>query len=277
MRNRTILTVLVLSFLLGFSPVSADPVIQRGIDVFTTLGDGKTFYDFAYDPIPADFFCKGSKAFRGRVTFKGLPLATEPRGQLAGVDTIVERLDDAVFDERGAAATRVRIRALSLVSLAPVKTGCGAFHVYLSLGGPQRVTTMNISRTQEGGGNFLAPIAVDARVTFIPVRRARNKAARKLELVGSFTFAPKPLPWSLASGTAKRSGAVFVDTNGDLTPDSRLPGTSNFLPGQAPDRTKAIQAYCSCCPGEVICHDPGNPSKEHCTSVPMCPNTESCC
>jgi hypothetical protein len=274
-RNRTILSMLVLSLLLGLSPLSADTVIQRGIDVFSTKGDGKTFYDFSHNPIPADFFCKGSKAFTGRVAFKGLPLTTDPPGHLGGVDTVIERLDDAVFDNKGVAVTRIRIRALSLVSIAPVKTACGAFHVYISLGGKQRVTTMNILRTQEGGGNFVAPVAVDARIAFIPVKPARNKDAGRLELTGSFTFPASPLPWSLTANATKRTGAVVVDTNGDLTPDAPLPGTSNFLAGQLPDRPLANKAYCSCCPSEVTCHE--DVPEVHCTSVPMCPNTQNCC
>jgi len=32
------------------------------------------------------------------VTFKGLPLTTGAPGQLWGSDTVIERLDDAVFD-----------------------------------------------------------------------------------------------------------------------------------------------------------------------------------
>lgn len=99
--------MLVSSLLLGLSPLSANPVIQRGIDVFTTWGDGRTFYDFSYNPIPASFFCKGSKAFTGRVAFKGLPLATGEPGQLWGADTVIERLDDAVFNDKGVAVTRL--------------------------------------------------------------------------------------------------------------------------------------------------------------------------
>ena len=142
MRNRSILAALVCSFLLGLSALYADSTIQRGIDIFETRGDGKTFYDFAQSPIPAGFFCKGSKPFTGLVAFKGLPLTTGTPGQLWDTDTVIERLDDAVFDANGTATTRIQFRALSLVSIAPIKTGCGAFHVYVSLGGKQRVTTM---------------------------------------------------------------------------------------------------------------------------------------
>ncbi len=250
MRKRNAFAVLVISLLLGLSPLAADPVIQRGIDVFTTPADGTTYYSFSQTPIPAGFFCKGSKAFTGRLALKGLPLATETQGQLVGGDTVVERLDDAVFDAKGTAVTRIQFRALSLVSMAPIRTSCGAFHVHVSLGGPQRVTTMSIHRTQEGGGSFVAPLAVNARMTFIPVKPARNKAARPLELTGSFTFPPLSLPWSFTEGGARATGTVVVDTNGDLTPDTPLPGTSNFLPGTLTS-DKYDQGWVSCCP---VCH-----------------------
>lgn len=278
MRNRKILTVLGLSILLGLSPLSAATVIQHGVDVFTTPDDGRTFYDFSYNPIPAGFFCKGSKAFTGKVAFKGLPLVTDPPGQLFGADTVVERLDDAAFNAKGIATTRLRFRALSLVSSAPIKTGCGAFHVYVSLGGQQRVTTMSIFRTQEGGGNFSAPLAVDARLTFIPVNPPRSKDGRKLELTQSITFPASLLPWSLVAGVpVKRTASVAIDTDGDLIPDALLPAPSNFSPGEASGRSmlKTLGGTCSCCPDQVCHSDSG---QYHCTdSPPMCPGMQSCC
>lgn len=277
MSQRTILTVLGLSLLLASLPLSAATVIHRGVDVFTTPDDGRTFYDFSYNPIPAGFFCKGSKAFTGKVAFKGLPLVTDPPAQLFGADTIVERLDDAAFDDKGIATTRIRFRALSLVSSAPIKTGCGAFHVYVSLGGEQRVTPMSIFRTQEDGGNFVAPLGVDVLLRFIPVKPSRGKDARKLELTQSITFPATPLPWSLAEVVpAKRTGPVLVDTNGDLIPDAPLPGPSNFAAGQSPGRSRAksITPSCSCCP-EQYCH--ADDGQEHCNFLPMCPNQFSCC
>jgi len=264
-RSRTVLAMLVSSLLLGLSPLSADSVIQRGIDVFTTVGDGRTFYDFAQNPIPAGFFCQSSKAFTGRVAFKGLPLATGIPGQLRNADTVLERLDDSVFDAKGAAVTRLRFRALSLVSIAPVKTSCGNFHAYVSLVGKQRTTTMNIFRTQQGGGEFVAPLAVDVRVTFIPLKPGRNKA-RTLRLKESFTFPATPIPWSFAEeAKAKRTGRVFVDTNGDLTPDTLLPGTSNFSPGLSPNRSTTDKAEgCG-----LTCH--AYEDKQHCYTNPPPP------
>lgn len=257
--------MLVCSLLLGLSPLAADSVVQRGTDVFTTMG-GKTFYDFADSPIPADFFCTGSEAFTGRVAFKGLPLVTQAPGQPWDGDTVIERLDDAVFDAKGVAMTRLQFRTLSLVSITPIQTGCGAFHVYVSLAGQQRVTTMRILRTEEGGGTFAAPLAVDVRMTFIPARPRRNKALRQLQLAGSFTFPAISIPWSFAKGAmAKRFGAAVVDTNGDQTPDTLLPGTSNFLPGWTPGSSMNK----ACC-REYVCHSDSD-GKEHCYWQPPPP------
>ena len=268
MRNRILLAVFAVVLLVGISPLAADTVIHRGIDAFTTTASGTTYYDFAHNPIPAGFFCKSSAAFTGRMAFKGLPLETGAPGQLHGADTVIERLDDAVFDATGTAVTRIQFRALSLVSIKPVKTACGSFHVYVTLAGKQRETTMRIYRTSEGGGKFLAPLAVDARLTFIPVKPGRDKSARNLELVGNFTFPASPLPWSTTGRPeTKRIGSVLVDTNGDLTPDTLLFGTSNFSPGWTPGApTKVIVGGGSCviCEPES-CHTDPATGKQHCT------------
>ena len=264
MRHRgLLLAALAVALLASASPLAADAVIQRGIDAFTTTADGNTYYDFAHSPIPAGFFCKKSPAFTGRMTFKGVPLATGTPGQLRNADTVIERLDDAVFNAKGTAVTRIRFRALSLVSIAPIKTACGAFHVYVSLADQQRVTIMHIDRTREDGGNFVAPLAVDVRMTFIPVKPARSQGARKLELKGSFTFPAAPIPWSFAGGPrTKRIGSVLVDTNGDLTPDTLLSGTANFFPGWSPE-VFAPKACYLCEPQS--CHIDPSTGKQHCT------------
>lgn len=271
MRKRSIFAVLAVSFLAGLSLLAAEPMIQRGIDVFTTTADGTTFYDFAHNPIPAGFFCKSSKAFTGRVALKGLPLATKAPGDLWGGDTVVERLDDAVFDANGVAVTRIRMRALSMVSIAPLKTACGAFHLYISLAGNQRVTEMTIHRTEEGGGSFVAPLSVDVRMTFIPVKPARNSGATKLELTGTVTFPGNPIPWSFTrSARTKRIGSVVVDINGDQAPETLLPATSNFSAGVSPDRSARNKMWEGNCPcSEVVCHmDNG---EEHCYTPPPPP------
>jgi hypothetical protein len=236
----------------------AAPSIKPGIDAFRTLGGGKTYYDFAKNPLPAGFFCESSSSFSSRVALRGLPVATAVPGQLQEMDTIVERLDEAVFDDRGVAETRVRFRALSMVSIAPIKTSCGAFHVYVTLAGRQPVTKMRIYRTQPRGGSFRAPLAANVRLTFVPVVKGRS--TRKLEWRGSVKFPAQSIPWSFPEGTdIKQIESAVVDTNGDLIPETWLTGSSNFAAGYSPENVKAIGS-CSCC----VCH--AADGEYHCTS-----------
>ncbi len=273
MKNRgTLFVVLAVAFLMCNSPLVADSVVKRGIDAFTTIDNGKTFYDFASTPIPAGFFCNKSAAFTGSIAFKGLPLTTAAPGQLRGADTVIERLDDAVFDARGTASTRIQFRALSLVSSAPIRTACGAFHVYATLAGKQRVTTMSILRTHAEGGSFSAPLAVNVRLTFIPVK-AQSKTPRKLELTGRFTFPAATLPWSIKGGSHTRQvTSAHVDTNGDLAPDTLLRGTANFWPGWSPNGIEQVVGSYYCPGGGYgylcepeSCHTDPSTGKQHCT------------
>jgi hypothetical protein len=270
MRRRGVLLALAVLLLAGvsYSATDPDPVIRRGIDTFTTTSDGTTFYDFAKTPIPAGFFCKRSAPFTGRVEFRGLPLETGKRGELRNADTVIERLDDAAFDENGVAVTRIQFKALSMASIAPIKTACGAYHVYVTLSGPQRVTTMKIYRTEADGGHFVAPLAVNARLTFIPAKAPKGKNPRKLELTNNFTFPATPIPWSLTAGAeTKRVGSAIVDTNGDLTPDTRLSATSNFWPGWEPGQATSTAKCPYCCVQcePPSCHIDPYTGKEHCT------------
>jgi hypothetical protein len=274
MKRGILLAALAVVLVVGASPLAADTVIRRGIDSFTTVANGSTFYDFAHDPIPAGFFCKRSAPFTGRVVFRGVPLETAGPGDLHGADTVIERLDDATFDADGRAVTRIQFRALSLVSVAPVKTACGAFHVHASLAGKQRETMMSIYRTEEGGGNFVAPLAVNVRLSFVPVR---GKAARKLELAGSFNFPPSPIPWSTTGGAqTKRIASALVDTDGDRTPETLLFGSSNFWPGWSPDgRGETLQKACFTCEPQS-CHLDPSTGKQHCTGPVVVCNGAHC-
>jgi hypothetical protein len=263
------LTILAVVFLLGVTPLLAAPVIPRGVDTFTTLGNGKTFYSFERNPIPAGFFCKRSAAFTGKIVFRGVPLATDDAANLHQADSVIERLDDASFDENGVATTRLRFKALSLASVRPIQTACGAFHVYVALADQQRTTTMRIERTSEKGGTFSGPLAVDARMTFVPVRGAKRNAGRNLQLVGAFTFPSQPIPWLHEAGPrTKRLTYGRVDTNGDQVPDTVVAGTSNFQPGWKPTDLFEVKYGGSCvrdvCEPES-CHTDPTTGEQHCS------------
>jgi len=210
-------------------PAMADDVIYNGSDLWQTKGDGKTFADFSREPIPAGFFCAKSEPFTDRIAFKGVPLRSS-EGTLP-IDTIVQRLDDAGFDNKGVAMTRIQMRALLLESVAPVKTACGSFHVKVRLNGRQPVTRMRIVRQGEDGGFFVSNLAVNAKLSFHPVS---GKARERLEINQRIRFNPSRTAWAVRSDNNKsveKKGFLLVDTDGDNRPDTYLPGTSNFAAG----------------------------------------------
>jgi hypothetical protein len=212
------------------SAFAADRAILSGSDLWTTPGDGSTFADFGLEPIPAGFFCAGSAPFTGQIAFRGVPVASDDPEALGTTDTIVQRLDDAVFNKRGVARTRLQVRALSLESMAPFKTSCGSFKAVAALAGDQPITSMRIVRDSAVGGRFWAPLALNVKITFIPV--GRNAQRGKLELVQSIRFDATPIAWgSEPVRPGRESKALFVDTDGDGVPDSEVPSSSNFAAG----------------------------------------------
>lgn len=244
------------------SPVfAADRVIQNGIDVWVTQGNGSTIVDFSEHPLPAGFFCRGSAAFTGKVAFRGEPIVTGTPGALGKTDTIVQRLDDAEFDRRGVAVTRIQFRALSLKSLQPIQTSCGQFDAALSLDGVQPITRMRIVRENENGGRFFAPLALNTKVRFTPMGRVSPEV---LEVAVPVRFPAKPIPWQGKVDASRSAGSVLVDTNGDRSPDTYLPGTSNFVAGKTsrPALSRKPGLAVGALTREGNCHTSG--SQVHC-------------
>jgi hypothetical protein len=257
--------VLLCGAVLALPAAAEVDVVRNGIDIWRTPA-GLSFVEFGQDPIPADFFCSGSPAFTGRIHLRGAPVATVPPGALGDADTVFLRLDDAVFDADGRATTRLQAKAISLVGAAPFETRCGAFDVMAGLAGEQPITEMRIVRRSENAGLFLAPLALDVRLTFTPVGGGTS-----LQLERAVRFPALPIRWStgrparperpagkVGTGEDRRerlpavNGFVIVDTDGDGAGDTSLPGTSNFFPtGRVPAlRTKI-----------TTCEDPNDPTR----------------
>ena len=236
---------------------AAEP-IRKGVDLWMTVA-GMARTSFAQEPIPAGFFCTGSQPFTGTIAFKGAPLAVTPAKSLHGIDTVVRRLDDAAFNDKGEATTRIQLMALSLQSTEAIETSCGKYDVAVSLAaGEQPVTTMRILRTDALGGTYSAPLSLNVKVAFTPAGgspSARRELTRRIDLgpangsVWAYTTTPR-----YAAGTT-------IDTNGDGRPDTVLPAPSNFRAGvqpavmskDAPKSTVVPTAACyismSCGPG----------------------------
>jgi hypothetical protein len=209
----------------------ASEPIKKGVDVWMTVA-GLARTTFAEEPIPAGFFCEDSRPFDGTITMKGVPLAVTPGKGLGGIDTVVRRLDDAVFDDKGKAATRIQLMALSLASTQPVETSCGKYDVAVSLApGEQPVTTMRIFRSNSLGGTYSAPLALNVKVVFTPVsgdKSARREVIRRVDLgPGDHSV------WAYVA-TPRYADGAMIDTRGEGRPDTVLPKASNFQAGVQP-------------------------------------------
>jgi hypothetical protein len=229
--TRRQLGLALVALLIATPALAADRAIQSGIDLWQTRGDGSTYADFSQKAIPAGFFCFKSAPFTGRIVFQGTPIVSDSPEALAKADTIVQRLDDAVFNRRGVATTRVQLKAMTFESVSPVQTACGLFNATLRLDGEQPITRMVIRREDKLGGSFSAPIYANVKVSFTPVGRSTTEA---LEIPIQVRFPPLPnQKWANPEGTSVRGipGFVRVDTDGDRVTDTYLPGTSNFLAG----------------------------------------------
>jgi len=235
-RNRLIPLLAVAALVLLALPAAAsDSVIRNGIDVWHTTSG--TFANFRSQPIPAGFLCAGSSAFAGRVPLRGVPIVTRNPGDLGGADTVVQRLDDASFDRTGIARTRIQFKAMHLASSAPIKTACGSFNVQVTLDGLQPTTIMRIVQDKREGGHFVAPLALNVKMSFTPVGRKSNE---RLELVRPIRFpAAQNALWAFETNAKAARIAPFtqIDTDGDGVPDTYVPGTSNFATGRRiPDK-----------------------------------------
>lgn len=229
MKHSSALAVFALLVLAALPAAAADPVIYAGIDPWVTVPEG-TSVDFQHNPLPKGFFCKSSPAFTGTIWLRGVPLASD-NPQFARFDTIVERLDDAVFDSRGVARTRFQVKALQLEGISTFKNRCGEYYVQVTLDGVQPITTMRIIRQNDEGGRFVLPVRINTKVIFTRV----DDLNEKLEISYPVRFTPSPYHhWAYRDlvPDAKRFSRAAIDTNWDTRLDTLVPGTSNFAPGQ---------------------------------------------
>src|SRR5262249_14492006 len=155
--------------------------------------------------------------FTGTVKFKGAPLAVEPAGSLGSIDTVVRRLDDAKFNAKGEATTRIQLIALSLVSTQPIETSCGKYDVAVSLTGKQPITTVKTSQPDASGGPYRAPLALNVKAVSPPAtgdKSGRREVTRRIDL-GPGTHSV----WAYINLPRYKQG-VRVDTKGDGRPDT---------------------------------------------------------
>lgn len=230
--------------------------IPRGTDIWTTPGDGSTYTDLS---LPAGFLDRDCPPFRERVVLQGVPVATSPERAFGDADTIIERLEDAVFDEKGVARAKIIVRGLHFRSVAPLKTGCGEWTAEVGLAPQQKATEMTIVREGEAGGTFTAPISVDTVWTF-----TRGDGAQQRLTTSNLLTQEERTPWTSVNCFGKsESGStlssIMIDSDNDQRPDLKVALVSGlFTAGRTircepwrPCRGKLIDPSIHCYEGAI--------------------------
>ncbi|HXU33043.1 MAG TPA: hypothetical protein VN851_20950, partial [Thermoanaerobaculia bacterium] len=154
--NKTVLhTVAFVTLLVTLVALPAfAQTIPKGKDFWVTPSNGQT--DFVFPKGDVEALCGApNSATPLRVILKGVPATG------SDYDTVVARLDNAVFNSSGNASTRIQVAALNFVSAAALSSPCGKLDFTVRLAGSQAVTVMKLIRTSERGGFFSADIAVN--------------------------------------------------------------------------------------------------------------------
>ena len=261
-----------LSLLLSFAvPAAADDTILRGIDVWETKDDGGTYVDLI---IPAGFFCATSAPFSGRITLKGVPIQTDPPYVLGRTDTIIDRQADTTFSANATQVNAVVRAACFAGTSAVTVSGCSgsAYWDVKSIAAPTQSSfsiTIRRPTPTASGGTFDSTVKITPRLVFTQQGSGVQRTLNQAEIHFTTTLAE----WTHqpGAGGVKHHSGVLVDTDCDGSPETNLPGTSNFSPGWSPNPTPG----CSTPPCRVgVPHEAG--PHRHRVSPPPAPIFNLC-
>ncbi len=220
MSKITLRTAVLAALLVGLValPALAQPNVPPGKDFWVTPANGQTFFTFPAGDVEALCGAPVSATWNHVVTFTGVNLSTST---VTAYDTMIARLDNAVFNTNGVATTRVQVQALSFRSTATTSTPCGPLNWNAGLAGVQNTSQMTIRRTSATGGVFFAELFINAELQGVQRQHRRLRRQPLLHL-------PAPRP-----GRRRRHGLV-------LRPRRRVPGRHD--PGQQLHRRAAPEA-----------------------------------
>lgn len=217
----------ILLVALASLPAVAQPglVIPAGKDLWVTPANGQTYFTFPAGDVESLCGAPPSGAWNHQVALAGVPASATD-----DYDTVVARLDNAVFGTTGVAGTRVQVVHLAFRGHS-AGTPCGPINWSVGLAGPQRITGMTIRQTSPRGGIFTARLAVDVEF--------RGHDANSGAYIGSLFYGfdlPDPgqgtgagTPWSFGPDGQFRAGMTETDNCIDVlreklnqySPDSR--------------------------------------------------------
>jgi hypothetical protein len=204
MTRFTLRASLLALLLAGLAALSASAqTILPGSDFWTTPANGQTTFTFPAGDVESLCGATPSTGWDHKAVFQGVPPPTGP-----AYDTVVSRLDKAVFDSTGTAKTRIQLKSLSFGSTGVQKTPCGPLTWQVRLAGAQGTTTMVLHRTSANGGYFNADLAIKAEM------RAFNGSNVYIGSLFYDVSLPDPTsgtPWSFGSAGEFRAG--MTETN----------------------------------------------------------------
>lgn len=198
----------ILLLVLAAVPALAQRVIPGGKDVWVTPANGQTAFTFPDGDVESLCGAAPSSAWGHQVALEGVPMTG------SDWDTMVVRLDDAVFNSSGVAQTRAQVARLEFRSISTTVTPCGTLYFTVGLAGSQPVTTMTIVRTTPGGGLFSADIAVSVEIKAFEIHHGDYYGS----LFYSFVL-PNPAggtPWSLGPNGGFRPGMTTANNCVDV-------------------------------------------------------------
>jgi hypothetical protein len=186
------------------APGSAPATIPAGKDFWTTPANGLTFFTFPAGDVESLCGASPSDDWDHKLVLKGVPLSSGP-----AYDTVVARLNDAVFDSTGTAKVPIQVVELHFASADEGQdTPCGFVTWEVELAGAQGSTTMVLHRTSSHGGYFNADL----------ILKVELKAFKDGLYLGSLFYdfkLPDPssggTPWSFGTAGEFRAGMTETD------------------------------------------------------------------
>jgi hypothetical protein len=268
-RARALASAAIIIIALVAPPSDAFDPIKRGVDLFATGATGTTVVSFVNDPLPKDFFCPGSPEFYGEIKLEGVPLVTSPAWVAGETDTIVERQNDVVFSSDGHGVAKIRVVAVQLESMDPIRVRCKdydaelAVAVCISRAVSQPVTKIDIYNTYGEGGVFKGELGVVVDLVFTNLTTGEVLPPVQqtifMRVLDDNRWMYKPGP-----GTAEVPYWFGVDTRCDGQVDTGIPGTTNFFPGWNPEMTDCYSKTVD----DEGCHANPGGDHVHCVGTP---------
>ena len=181
---------------------AAAQVIPAGNDFWVTPANGQTVFTFPDGDVESLCGLAPVSGWDHKISLRGVPAAG------SDFDTVVRRIDNAVFDATGNASTRIVLQHLAFASVNVHATPCGEINWQVGNFGRQAVTMMKLRRLTQQGGIFSADIAVSVEFKAIDI---------KGNYLGSLFYnfvLPDPqngTPWSFGPGGVFRAGMTETD------------------------------------------------------------------